>query len=123
MSLRSRSQDHVWLHLRTILDFFYSRPHLLDLIQHAETLQSIERPFPWRTAREQTIKIATDAFEELNRDGQLVGSNPQLAALLLLGGLRAVIRLLPFEGCPSIGEKTVECFLYKSAPAIAQRRD
>ena len=71
----------------TVLSFFQARPHLLDLIQHAETLQSDVRPFPWQAPREEMIRVATEAFEQLHAEGQSNG-DPTVAALMLLGGLR-----------------------------------
>jgi hypothetical protein len=48
--------------------------------------------FPWRETRQKLIALMSDLFEKLQAQGDFVIADPNLSALLLLGGLRTVIR-------------------------------
>jgi AcrR family transcriptional regulator len=76
--------------IAAILDFFDERPHLFDLIQRAEVLQG--PGFVWRETRQQLIETMTNLFQKLQAQGGFAIADPTLSALLLLGGLRTVIR-------------------------------
>ena len=76
--------------IAAILDFFDERPHLFDLIQRAEVLQG--PGFVWRETRYKLIEVMTDLFAKVKSHGDGAIADPSLSALLLLGGLRTVIR-------------------------------
>src|SRR4051812_9543568 len=75
-----------------LLDYFDHQPHLLDLIQHAEVMQKPGTEFPWQKTRSQTVALVRDILEEGQGAGLFVLDDPDLAVLMLLGGLRAVVR-------------------------------
>src|SRR5438067_860238 len=75
-----------------IVSFFDEQPHLLDLIQRAEVLRDPNRAFPWQGTREELIQLMLDLFEDGKSAGEFIIRDPEIAALMLLGGLRSVIR-------------------------------
>jgi AcrR family transcriptional regulator len=75
-----------------IISFFDRQPHLFDLIQRAEIRRELGAAFPWQQARDETLRIVQDIFELGRRTRKFAVRRPDLAALMLLGGLRAVIR-------------------------------
>jgi AcrR family transcriptional regulator len=75
-----------------IVSFFDRQPHLFDLIQRAEIRRELGAAFPWQQARDETLRIVRDIFEQGRRTRKFAIRRPDLAALMLLGGLRAVIR-------------------------------
>jgi AcrR family transcriptional regulator len=70
--------------------FFDEHPHLFDIIQRAEVMNGPD--FPWKKVRNEMIAQVTHFFEEGQRSGEFAGGDPEVAGLLLLGGLRGVIR-------------------------------
>ena len=81
--------------VEAIIEFFDSQPHLFDLIQRAEIRRELGEAFPWQEARDVTLRLAQEVFEQGQDEGEFVIRRPELAALMLLGGLRAVIRFGP----------------------------
>jgi AcrR family transcriptional regulator len=81
--------------VRMFLDLFDERRHLFDLIQHAEVMLRPGNDFPWQRVREMSWR----SVEQLLIDGVNHGlwqcPDPTHATLMLLGGLRAVIRFSP----------------------------
>src|SRR5437588_276431 len=75
-----------------LIEYFDEQPHLFDLIQHAEAMQKPGAEFPWQKTRAQTIALVRDVIESGQRAGLFAVDDPDLAVLLLLGGLRAVGR-------------------------------
>lgn len=75
-----------------ILHHFDSHPHLLDLIQRAEVLAGPGKEFPWQQTRMAMLKRVSDLFRSARQSGNFVIRDPDLAALMLLGGVRSVIR-------------------------------
>src|SRR5439155_16572322 len=73
-----------------LVAFFDEHPHLLDLIQRAEVLRGPD--FPWKQTRDRMHRMVLDLFEEAKLRGDFAIRDPEVAALLLLGGLRAVLR-------------------------------
>jgi TetR/AcrR family fatty acid metabolism transcriptional regulator len=76
----------------TIIDFFDEQPHLLELILRSELLRPSETAFPWQGAREEVMRLVLDVLEEGKDRGQFTVADPELVELMLLGGIRAVIR-------------------------------
>ena len=81
--------------VEAIIEFFDSQPHLFDLIQRAEIRRELGEAFPWQEARDVTLRLAQEVFEQGQDEGEFAILRPELAALMLLGGLRAVIRFGP----------------------------
>jgi AcrR family transcriptional regulator len=75
-----------------LLDYFDEEPYVFDLIQHAEVMQKPDTGFPWQKTRQKTIALVKQILEAGDRAGEFYCPDPDLAVLLLLGGLRAVIR-------------------------------
>jgi TetR/AcrR family transcriptional regulator len=94
----------------TIIDYFDDNPHVFDVIQHAEALQRPNRPFPWR-ARAVSIEVTTAALLEGQEAGIFRVEDPSLAALMLLGGLRAVVRFGEKPRPANLAQRIVEGFL------------
>ena len=94
-----------------ILDCFDSYPHLLDLIQRAEVLRRAGTAFPWQQARDENFRMVREVIEEGNRRGEFAVRDPELATLLLLGGLRAIIRFGPRPRPPRLAEQVVQTLL------------
>ena len=76
-----------------IISYFDEHPHLLELIQRAELLHPSGKEFPWQQARTNLLKLIDGLFKEADRCGEFTVSDSDLATLLLLGGVRSVIRL------------------------------
>ena len=76
----------------SIISFFDEHPHLLDLIQRAEVMPRPGAASAWQQARDDVSLLLAQLFAEAKRDGEFVIHRPELAALMLLGGLRSVIR-------------------------------
>jgi TetR/AcrR family transcriptional repressor of mexJK operon len=75
-----------------ILAFFDERPHLLDLILRAELLRPSGVADPWQQSRDELFRLIHDLLEAGKEGGEFAIRDADLAMLLLLGGLRAVIR-------------------------------
>jgi AcrR family transcriptional regulator len=76
--------------VETILIFFDEQPHLLDLITRAEVLRGASSP--WHHTRDEVTRFVLQVFEEGHARGEFHLADPELAALMLLGGIRSVIR-------------------------------
>src|SRR5262245_31262806 len=71
---------------------FDAQPHLFDLIQRAEVLRGPGQALPWQKARDENLRLCRQIFQEGERGGEFRVRDPEQAALMLLGGLRSVIR-------------------------------
>jgi TetR/AcrR family transcriptional regulator len=94
----------------TIIDYFDDNPHVFDVIQHAEALQRPSRRFPWK-ARAVSIEVTTAVLLEGQKAGVFRVEDPSLAVLMLLGGLRAVIRFGDKPRPADLAQRIVEGFL------------
>jgi AcrR family transcriptional regulator len=94
-----------------LIDYFDTHPHLFDLIQRAEVLRRAEAAFPWQQARDEMLRLVFDIFEEGRRRGELDVPEPQLAALLLLGGVRSVVRFGSRPRPSRLAEQVIDTFL------------
>ncbi len=104
----------------SILDFFGRQPHFLDLIQRAEVHSEQGAAFPWQEARTETLRLVQDIFRQGQQDGAFEIRRPETAALMLLGGLRAVVRYGPQPHPQALAEALVEDFLAGAAAARDQ---
>jgi TetR/AcrR family fatty acid metabolism transcriptional regulator len=100
-----------------ILEFFDGQPHLLDLIQRAEVMRGPD--FPWQQTRSVMYKLVTDVFEEGKERGEFVISDPDTAALLMLAGMRGVLRTGKRPRRRDLAQKIVEGVLQGFAEAPA----
>lgn len=76
----------------TIISHFDEHPHLMSLIQRAELAHVDDTPFPWDETRAELLCLIAELFEEGRVEGEFDVREPELAAMMLLGGLRTVIR-------------------------------
>jgi len=94
-----------------IIEYFDEQPHLFDLITHAEAMQRPGAEFPWRQIRSHTIELVHDIFRAGTARGVFRIDDPDLAGLLLLGGIRAVLRFQDPPRPVDIAERIVTSFL------------
>jgi AcrR family transcriptional regulator len=95
----------------SLIGYFDEQPHLLDLIQHAEAMQKPGQEFPWQKTRSKTMAMVRDLFDSARREGAFVISDPDTAALMLLGGLRGVYRFGVRPRPADLTERIVAGFL------------
>jgi AcrR family transcriptional regulator len=107
--------------VRAILGYFHDSPHLIDLIQHAEVMQRPGQPFPWLKTREETLALTRGVFAEAERVGDFTVEDPELAVLMLLGGLRGVMRFGRGWDAAAVAARIVGDFLHGAARPVASR--
>jgi AcrR family transcriptional regulator len=98
-----------------VIHYFDEQPHLFDLIQHVEARHLAESQFPWQSTRQLSLRLTRAIFEEGKRTGVFAIEDPELATLLLLGGLRGVIRFGPRPRPADLAARIVNQFL---APGV-----
>jgi TetR/AcrR family fatty acid metabolism transcriptional regulator len=98
-----------------ILAFFDRQPHLLDLIQRAEVQSQQGGDFPWQQARSETLRLVLDIFRQGRLHGEFDVRRPETAVLMLLGGLRAVVRFGPQPHPEGLAQALVDDFLAGAA--------
>jgi TetR/AcrR family fatty acid metabolism transcriptional regulator len=99
----------------SVLSFFDAQPHLLDLIQRAEVLRGPGADFPWQRTRDEMWRLTDDLFEEARKSREFTIRDPELAARMLLGGLRSVIRFGKTPRAADLPHRIVEDFLSGAA--------
>jgi AcrR family transcriptional regulator len=95
-----------------ILAFFDEHPHLFDLIQRAEVLRDPDRTFPWQKTRHELIKFVRELFQEGEAQGAFTIRDPDISVLMLLGGLRSVIRFGKQPRPKDLAQRLVDGFLH-----------
>jgi AcrR family transcriptional regulator len=98
-----------------LIGYFDDQPHLLDLIQRAEVMRDTGAGFPWQQARDATIRMVKGTFVEGERLGEFHVHDPEQAALMLLGGLRAIVRFGAQPRPDDLAERIVDDFLNGAA--------
>jgi AcrR family transcriptional regulator len=98
-------------YVEAVFDYFDSQPHLFDLILRAEALRGSGPEFPWKKARDESLRLILAVFEEGKRQGEFCLRDPDLAALMFLGGLRAVLRFGKQPRERNLASKIVEGFV------------
>ena len=94
-----------------IIAYFDEQPHLFDLITHAEAMQRPGTEFPWQETRAHTIDLVHDIFRAGTSAGSFRIDDPDLAGLLLLGGIRAVLRFQAPPRPADLADRIVTGFL------------
>jgi len=107
--------------VKAVIAFFDGQPHLFDLIQRAEIGHEQGKRFPWQEARDKGMRIVLEIFEEAKQSRELIFKNPESAMLMLLGGMRAIIRAGRRPRARRLAETLVDDFLHGSA-TIAQKK-
>ncbi len=105
-----------------IIAYFDEYPHMLDLIQRAELMRPSGTEFPWQQTRTELTKLTSGLFKEGNDRGEFTVSDPDLAMLLLLGGLRGVIRFGERPRPGDLARRIVDSFLNGSGEQPQRQR-
>jgi len=92
-----------------IISFFDEQPHLLSLIQREEVLRGPD--FPWKKTREEMLDLVIGLLQEGNARGEFNVRDPDLLALLLLAGLRGVLRFGKRPRPRDLSQRIVDIFL------------
>lgn len=72
------------------LEFFAEQPHVFDLIQRGDAQRGVDSP--WQKTRDEAKELVEAILSEGNRNGELRVADPTTVTLILLGGLRAILR-------------------------------
>jgi TetR/AcrR family fatty acid metabolism transcriptional regulator len=99
----------------TYISYFDEHPHLFDLIHHAEALHRSEEDFPWLRTRRKGFALVKQIFEEAAERGEFTVHSAELAALMLLGGVRGVIRFGERPRPPDLAKRILAEFLHGAA--------
>jgi AcrR family transcriptional regulator len=94
-----------------IIEFFDEQPHLSDLIQRAEVQMRPGGTFPWQKTRDELAHLTQDIFDRGNALGAFTICDPQIMVLMLLGGLRSVIRFGTHPRPADLAQRIVTAFL------------
>jgi hypothetical protein len=81
------------------------------LIQRAEVMRGSGPEFPWKETREEYNRLVLDIFQEGKAEGEFGVRDPELDVLMLLGGLRSVIRFGKHPRPRGLAERVVDTFL------------
>ena len=95
-----------------IVQFFDEQPHLFDLIQHAEAMRRSDSAFPWQQTRDESVRRILTIFDEGKRTGEFHIANPDVAVLMLLGGIRSVMRFGKKPRPANLARIMVDMFLH-----------
>jgi AcrR family transcriptional regulator len=114
-------QERLEAILRVFLVYFDEQPHLFDLIQHVDISHPQDPSAPWQRMRTDTWELVREIFADARHSGLWTVRDPEVALLMLLGGLRAVIRFGPRPRPADVVERIVEDFLNGFAEPAAAR--
>jgi AcrR family transcriptional regulator len=98
--------------VEALVEFFGAQPHLFDLIQRAEVLRGAGQAFPWQQARDENLRTCRVLFQQAQREGAFRVRDPEQAALMLLGGIRAVIRFGTQPRPADLARRILDDFLH-----------
>jgi TetR/AcrR family fatty acid metabolism transcriptional regulator len=90
-----------------IIAFFDAQPHLLELILRAELLRPSGTSFPWQQAREGVMRLILDILRQAKECNHFAVTDPELVELMLLGGIRAVVRFSEPPRTPDLPRRIV----------------
>jgi AcrR family transcriptional regulator len=94
-----------------VIDYFDGEPHLLDLLQRAEVMSASAADFPWQQTRERMPQLVRQLFDEAAASGEFWVRDPEATVLMLLGGIRALIRFGPRPRPADLSRRIVANFL------------
>jgi AcrR family transcriptional regulator len=97
--------------VEAVVTFFDEHPHLFDLIQHAEVVGNPDLENPWDVTRQETLGRFQAVLAEGEEAGQFHFADPEVALLLLVGGVRAVIRFGRRPRPKDVARRIVDAFL------------
>jgi TetR/AcrR family fatty acid metabolism transcriptional regulator len=99
----------------SIVEFFDEQPHLLSLIQRTEVTQG--PTFSWQKVRDEMLGMVIDVLKAGKAQGEFSVQDPDLVALMLLAGLRGVIRFGKKPRPRDLAQRIVDIFLKGATPA------
>jgi AcrR family transcriptional regulator len=102
-----------------IVAYFDENPHLFDLIHHAEVRRRPDREFLWQHTRDEITRLVHRTLDEGQAGGAFTVRDRDLATLLLLGGLRSVIRFDRTPRGPDLPARIIDLFLDGAATSAA----
>jgi TetR/AcrR family fatty acid metabolism transcriptional regulator len=108
---RAKLEAVIWAYVT----YFDEHPYLFDLIHHAETIHRPEEEIPWMQTRRNGITMVLQVFAEGKANGEFTIRDPDLSVLMLLGGVRAVIRFGKRPRPRDLARKMVSDFLAGAA--------
>lgn len=111
----TRPQAKLVAVVQAILDYFDRQPHIFDLIQRAEVRYEQALGFPWLEARTETLRLVADIFRQAKAQGAFAIARPKAAALMFLGGLRAIYRFGSAPRPRRLAQQIVSDFLRGAA--------
>lgn len=100
-----------------ILEYFDGNPYLLDLLQHAEARQQSGLLENWQAVRSANIRLTLDILEGGRAAGLWHIPDAETPVLMLLGGLRAVLRFARPPRPARLAARIVEDFLHGASRA------
>jgi TetR/AcrR family fatty acid metabolism transcriptional regulator len=95
-----------------ILEYFDLNPYLFDLLGHAESRQHSGALENWQQLRVSNLHRVMHILEEGRREGLWDVPDPETPVLMLLGGLRAVLRFCPPPRPANLARRLVQDFLH-----------
>lgn len=95
------------------LSFFDSQSSLFDLIQRADALRGSRTP--WQATRNKIMRYVQQLFVDAAQCGEFVIADHETSGLLLLGGIRALIRFGVRPRPEDLARRMVDLFLNGSA--------
>jgi AcrR family transcriptional regulator len=104
-----------------IIEQFDEQPNLQNLIMRAELLSETGVPFPWQEARERLPRMLMEVFEEAREQGEFAVRDPELMVLMLLGGLRSVIRFGERPRAKGLPRRIVKYFVEGAGAEMVTR--
>jgi AcrR family transcriptional regulator len=103
--------------VHSIIASFDEQPHLLDLVQRAEVMRGSEGTAdPWQETRQKLPRLVIQLFREGEACGQFSVREPELTVLMLLGGIRSVIKFGEKPRPCGLARRVVENFLRGADP-------
>jgi hypothetical protein len=106
-----RQRDQLDALVGAIVAYFDEQPHLFDLIQRSEVQARPSGVFPWQKTRDAMHDLVLGIFERGEARGAFSIRDPELATLMLLGGLRSVIRFGTQPRPRDLARRVVTTFL------------
>lgn len=92
-----------------IIAFFDEQPHLLDLIQRTEVIRGPD--FPWKQTRNELVRMVQDVFAEGKVQNEFRVRDPEIATMMLLAGLRGIVRFGQRPRPKDLAQRIVEGLL------------
>ncbi len=102
--------DKLEAFVAVVMNFFDEQPHVFDLIQRADALRGADTP--WQKARDEANRLIRRLLENGKIRGDFLVKDPETATLVLLGGIRSVVRFRSKPFPPELPREIVRMFLF-----------